>query len=148
MWSFVIGSWQRSLPQAPPPCLTTSPPGGLLPAQNQCEINAKSGTVTEDDALLSMQVAAGSSTGAITVFDATTRLLMAVQRFQVDFGPVDALAVCLPAEAARKVALAQGPRHLDGGGVVEPPAGLPWRLRDRLGASGDPGVKIPHVGHV
>ena len=74
-------------------------------------------------------MAAGTSLGTVTLYDISTGPLMATQRLQApDAGPVSELSACLPVALERRVAVAEGTRPLDGGGVVDRPVGLPWRL--------------------
>lgn len=62
------------------------------------------------------------------LLDISAGSLQPVQRFHVDDGPVSAIAARLTARQLYELSSAQGPRGLDGGGVVGGPVGLPWRL--------------------
>lgn len=75
-----------------------------------------------------MQVAVGGAHGDVCIYDISSGRLQAVQRMHVDEGPVTALACRLLPQQRHDVATAAAPRALDGGGLVEGPMGLPWRL--------------------
>lgn len=71
---------------------------------------------------------------------AVSRQLVTLQKTDVCcwHPPLDAQPVCPWLDC--RVAVAEGPRSYDGGGVVEPPMGLPWRLTPAVleaGAEGE-----------
>lgn len=76
--------------------------------------------------LLLKQVAAGNVEGYVTVYDISSDRLMPVQRFFVDDGPVTQIASRLTPNHLGSILCQAAPRGPDGGGVVQPPSGLPW----------------------
>lgn len=78
---------------------------------------------------MALQVAAGTDNGDVVLLDISMRMLQPVQRFHADAGPITAITARLTAQQLYELSTASGPRGLDGGGVVDGPMGLPWRLQ-------------------
>lgn len=81
-----------------------------------------------------MQVAAGNSAGAVTLYDTASGRLLAVQRLEAGgSGAVSCLTSWLDAQLLSSAVLAPpGPRVPDGGGVLPGPnIGMRWRQQQQ-----------------